>query len=193
MPKSNWKGDEKNKSMSLRKIAAFLFIQYSLLAADAQVTSFPTPTGNPKQLFFLQRTPNANTIVCELNNPDGVLDTDNPVHVFWIRYQEKGQREELNFIQRKFAYGIKSKKIAENQYELSFVSYKKQKMYLMPGADKQYHVYATINGKQAILSRFYLHINGGSFWKPNVEYIELSGTDPVSRQAVKERKKIENK
>ena len=35
--------------------------------AAAQNLNFPIPKGNARQLFFLQRTPNTNTIVCELN------------------------------------------------------------------------------------------------------------------------------
>ena len=168
----------------------FILLQKMGAVLYAQVTNFPTPTGNPKQLFYLQRTPNTNTIICELNTLNGKIDEDEPVHVYWLRYQEKGQRQELNFIQRKFAYGMKINKMAGGGYQLHFVSYKKQKMYLQLGTDKQYHVFAIINQKAAILSRLYLHINGGTFWSPNVEYIELTGIDPATQQVVKERKKI---
>ena len=66
--------------------------------ATAQNLNFPVPKGNARQLFFLQRTPNTNTIICELNFTDGIVDKDDPVHVFWIRYQDKGQLEELNYV-----------------------------------------------------------------------------------------------
>jgi hypothetical protein len=58
------------------------------VVVDPQDT-FPVPSGNPNQLFYLQRTNNTNTIVCELNvNGKGQLDEESPVHVFWIRYNE---------------------------------------------------------------------------------------------------------
>src|SRR6266567_70305 len=73
-------------------------------------SGFPVPQGNPNQLIYLQRTPNKNTIVCELNlAADGRLNADEPVHVFWIRYGEQAQRTELSFLQRNFAYGIKTR------------------------------------------------------------------------------------
>ncbi|HET7116164.1 MAG TPA: DUF4833 domain-containing protein, partial [Hanamia sp.] len=76
----------------------------------AQMTSpadtFPVPKRDVYNLFYLQRQPNTNTIMVDLNVKNDQLDMDNPVHVYWIRYQEKGQSEELNWIQRKFAYGI---------------------------------------------------------------------------------------
>lgn len=61
---------------------------------------FPEPA-NVNKLFYIQRDPNTNTLIYELNTNDaGELDTDNPLHVYWIRYAEKGQREELSYIQR---------------------------------------------------------------------------------------------
>jgi hypothetical protein len=155
--------------------------------AVAQPANFPVPAGNPKQLFYLQRTPNTNTIVCELNLENGKLNVAEPVHVFWLRYQEKGQRQELNYIQRNFAYGMKVRKAAENNYEMYFVSFKKYKIYLQLSSDGKYHAYAMINKRFVILNSIYLHINGGTFWKPNVEYADLTGQDPVTAQTIKER------
>lgn len=156
----------------------------------AQEIGYPIPTGNSKQLFYLQRTPNKNTIVYELNYNNGNIDKDDPIHGFWIRYQEKGQKEELSYIQKTFAYGLKTKKIAENQFEICFVSYKKFKMYLRMGSDKLFHLYTNINQKTAELYSIYLKINGGAFWTPNIEYVDIYGIDPISRSVVKERMKI---
>lgn len=176
--------------MALKKFLLLTVVLVGMLSANAQDKTFPVPTGNSKQLFYLQRTSNINTIVYELNYKDGVIDTETPVQGFWIRYQEKGQREELSYIQRKFAYGLKTKKIADNQYELSFVSYKKYKMYLRQGTDKKFNVYTLINQKNAILTSIFIKINGGSFWSPNIEYVELTGIEPTSRSVVKQRLKI---
>ena len=41
----------------------------------AQEKGFPIPAGNSKQLFYLQRTPNKNTIVYELNYKNGDIDS----------------------------------------------------------------------------------------------------------------------
>ncbi len=178
------------------RVGKLFFMSFTIMRATvfnfvfAQNATFPVPQGNEKQLFFLQRTPNTNTIICELNYKDGMIDKEDPIHVFWIRYQEDGQKEDLNYIQRKFAYGVKSKEIGDNKYELNFVSYKKYKMYLMQAADNQFHVYTTINNKQVILTRIYIEIKGGSFWSPNVEYVEITGIDPATRSTVKERLKI---
>jgi hypothetical protein len=166
--------------------AAILLLSCNLFAQE----KFPQPTGNPNQLFYLQRNPNTNTIVCELNHKNGVVDTDDPIHVFWIRFGEDGKKEELNFVQRKFAYGVKSTQIGKDKYELNFVSYKKYPMYLMKGVNNKFNVYASINQKQAILNRIFVKINGGSFWSPNVEYVEIRGIDPATGKEVMERRKV---
>jgi len=177
--------------MYFNKLPLFIFLFLSLSFAAGAQSGFPVPNGNQKQLFYLQRTPNTNTIVYELNYKNGEIDLENPVHEFWIRYQENGQRQELSYIQRKFAYGINSKKLANNRYELSFVSYKKYKMYLEPGPDKKLNVYTHINNKKVVLTSIFLKIKeGGSFWSPNIEYVEVSGFEPSSRSIIKEKLKI---
>jgi len=158
---------------------------------DPQDT-FPVPQGIKNQLFYVQRTHNINTIICELNlNPDGKPDIENPVHVYWIRYTEQGQPAELSFVQRVFAYGVKAKPIGADMFELRFVSYKKFPLYLMRSpADNKYHVFANIARREAILSRIFIKINGGTFWSPNVEYIEIKGIDPRSGKELRERLKV---
>jgi phosphatidylglycerophosphate synthase len=155
---------------------------------DAQDT-FPIPPRTPNSLFYLQRTPNTNTVICELNEKDGRVDEEEPVHVLWIRYTEQRQRQELSFIQRHFAYGLKSRSLGNDKYELHFVSYKKIPLYLMKSpVDNQHHIYATISGRQAILRRVFIKINpGGTFWSPNVEYLELKGTDADTGKELMQR------
>jgi hypothetical protein len=176
--------------MYLKSFFLLIIISSSILPAFSQDKGYPVPSGNSNQLFYLQRTPDANTIVYELNYKNGVFDLENPVHEVWIRYQEKGERKELSNIQRKFAYGIKARKIGTNRYELSIVAYDKYKMYLEPGLDNKYHVYSLINQKKVILTSIFLRINGGSFWSPNVEFVDLAGIEPSSRAIVKERLKL---
>lgn len=150
--------------------------------------TFPVPKSDPKMLFYLQRQPNTNTIIVDLNEQNGQIDISNPVNVSWIRYQEDGRRAKLNFIQREFAYGIQVKKISDVAYNLNFVSYKKMKFRLEKGSDNIWRVYSFLNnGSRMILDRIYVHINGGSFWKPNVEYVELKGGDPFTHKEIRER------
>ena len=171
-------------------LLAGLIIIPSLIVAQSMCPcdTFPNPPRSKYDLFYLQRQPNANTIVVELNVKNGKVEEDNPVHVYWIRYTEKGQRAELNFIQRTFAYGMRSTKIKDGVYDVNFVSYSKLKLQLERDANNVWRVfYKMLNGGRIILKRVYLHVHGGSFWHPNVEYIELKGNDPVNYKEVRER------
>ncbi|MDJ1471830.1 DUF4833 domain-containing protein [Xanthocytophaga flava] len=147
--------------------------------------TFPTPPVSDQTLFYIQRTPNHNTIMYDLNMKKGKLDTEEPVHVYWIRYGENGQKEELSYIQRQFAYGLKTRKLADNRFELSFVSYKKQLLYLEWSALlNRYRIHTTINGKTIDVNKVFLQIEGGSFWVPNVVCVEVKGTDPTTGKEV---------
>ena len=149
---------------------------------------YPTPPASSERLFYVQRTPNANTIVYDLNlNSEGKLNTEQPVKVYWLKYAEKGQKEELNYIQRKFAYGLNTKALNNGSYDIRFVSYKKFPLTLMKGGDGKYHIFASVAQKQVILNRIFVKIEGGSFWIPNVVYVEVKGTDPETGKEIVDR------
>lgn len=175
-------------------VASFLSINVYGQSEDSNPSpiKFPTPKGVKNQLFYLQRDPNTNTIVYQLNlDNEGNLIKSEPVKAFWIRYTENAKKVDLNYIQRKFAYGIQSKELGENHFELRFVSHKKLPLYLMKSADgKKYHVYITVNNKKIQLSRIFVRIEGGSFWLPNVKYVELSGMNTANKTQVTERIKV---
>ncbi|WP_113637400.1 DUF4833 domain-containing protein [Nubsella zeaxanthinifaciens] len=160
---------------------------------DPSPLTFPIPKNIANQLFYVQRDPNINTIICQLNmDESGNLVKEQPVNVFWMRYADKEGKKDLNYIQRKFAYGIQTKDIGNGNYELRFVSYKKFPLLLTKSsADKKYHVYVTANNKKIQLERIFLRIEGGSFWVPNVKYVELKGYDANNpSKAITERIKV---
>ena len=175
--------------MSATTFLLLFTLLFTPLPATKPATTFPVPSGVPNQLFYLQRDPNTNTVIYQLNvDRTGHLNEDEPVNVFWLRYDEQGQRQDLNFIQRKFAYGLSAEKLATDKYELKFAAYRKVRFYLLRSAvDRAFHVYATINGKQLQLERVFLRIEGGTFWVPNVKYIEFKGLNTTTREPAVER------
>ncbi len=180
------------------QIIIAIFVVAGSFSVSAQDTgnpsplNFPVPKGIENQLFYLQRDPNINTIICELNvGSDGDVVKDKPVSVYWIRYDEKKEKKDLNMIQRKFAYGIDTKEIGKDKYELRFVSHKKLPMYLQRSTtDQKFHVYVTVNQKKIQIERIFLRIEGGSFWLPNVKYVEIKGLDTSDNLPTVQRIKI---
>jgi len=161
-------------------------------ASDPSPLKFPVPRGIANQLFYLQRDPNTNTIIYELNvGKSGDPDEQQPVLAYWIRYGEDGKKQELSYIQRKFAYGIQSRQLGKDHYELRFVSHKKLPLYLQrSGPDKKFHIYATVNDKRVQIERIFVRIVGGSFWLPNVRYVEITGFNAETNDPVTERIKV---
>lgn len=155
--------------------------------AAMAVDTFPVPRV-PNLLFYIQRDPNTNTICYELNvDNKGQLNEENPVHPYWILYPTGGARKELNYLQRKFAYGITVKKSGKDFYQLKSVAYAKTPLYLKKGTNNKYQVFMQINQRQCVLTRIFVRIDGGTFWVPNVKYIEVTGTDPSNGKTVVER------
>lgn len=149
---------------------------------------YPAPAENISRLFYVQRDPNANTVIYDLNlDKSGRPDADNPMHVYWIKYADKGQKEELSYIQRKFAYGLVTKKITDEQYDVRFVSYKKLQLTLKKGEDNKYHIFVNADQKQIMLNRIFVKVEGGSFWLPNIVYVELKGIDQTSGKEIIQR------
>lgn len=149
---------------------------------------FPVPDNVPGLLFYIQRDPNTNTICYQLNvDKQGRISEKNPVNTFWIRYPEGGVKKDLNYLQRKFAYGINSKAIGNAAYELRSVAYSKLPLYLRRDSRNQYHVYTSIDKRECILSRVFIRIDGGTFWSPNVLYIELKGVDTATGKTIIQR------
>jgi hypothetical protein len=149
--------------------------------------SFPVPLGLRHLLFYVQRTPNTNTVIYELNvNEKNEINKKSPVNISWIRFTENKQRANLSFLQREYAYGLKTKIVGKDSIELRFVSYKKMPFYLVrSGSD--YHVYTTLGKKHVLLQRIFLQIEGGTFWFPNVVYVEFKGKNPKTGEVIVER------
>jgi len=172
-------------------IFLFLIILYSELWAQSKNPSpinFPTPKNVENMLFYLQRDPNTNTLIYAINlKENGSINSSNPIRTYWIRYAEKGEKKDLGYIQKKFAYGMDVKDLGKDQYELRFVSHKKLPFTLKRYADKNYHVSVSINNKTIRVTRLFVRIEGGSFWLPNVKYAEIEGLDESTGKPAVER------
>jgi hypothetical protein len=150
---------------------------------------FPTPKNIDNLLFYVQRDPNINTAIYAVNyQENGKINQSNPIKAYWIRYAEKGEKKDFNYVQRNFAYGIETKPIADDEFELQLVSYKKLPLTLKKtDSDQKYHVFVNVNQKKIQVEKIFVRIEGGSFWLPNVKYAEVTGIDTSSNKAITER------
>ncbi|OUL60190.1 DUF4833 domain-containing protein [Flavobacterium sp. AJR] len=151
--------------------------------------NFPTPKNIDNMLFYIQRDPNVNTAIYTINYlENGKINKSNPIKAYWIRYAEKGEIKDFNYMQRKFAYGIESKTLDNEEFELQFVSYKKLPLTLKKiDSDQKYHVFVNVNQKRIQVEKIFVRIEGGSFWLPNVKYAEVTGIETSSNKIITER------
>ena len=150
---------------------------------------FPVPPASANRLFYIQRSSNANTVIYDANIlANKSLNPDQPVHTYWLRYAEKGQKEELNLIQRTLAYGLYTNKIKDevNSFEGYFLAYRKRKFVVKLNAKNQAIALFPINGKLQILERVFVSVDESGF-TPSVNYIELFGKDEMTNKDVYER------
>lgn len=176
------------KHLALLVLFSFISFASNAQSKNPSPISFPTPKNVENMLFYLQRDPNTNTLICSVNlDEKGNINKADPIHAYWIRYAEKGEKKELSYIQRKFAYGITAKEIAKDKFELRFVSHKKLVFILQRNDNKNYFVSVFANNKSIKVKRLFIRIEGGSFWLPNVKYGEIEGNDLSTNQSIIER------
>src|SRR5580765_7895818 len=61
----------------------------------------------PAHLFVIERSKNANIVAYDANRgPAGDFLGSEPVLAYWLLKGEKGEREELNMVERQRAYGF---------------------------------------------------------------------------------------
>ena len=179
-----------NKNGIRNKIIMFfiILIIYPTIRNDTygQKSSkqYPKPPKTEKHLFYIQRSMNTYTIVYDLNNDNyGKLNIDNPIIPYWIRYEEDGRKEDLSFIQRKYAYGVITELIDKKNltYNLTIVSYPEQKILLKKLAgNSNIKAYTTVNGKFIELQKIFIKTVDGAYLSSSIKYIDISGIEVKS-------------
>jgi hypothetical protein len=105
----------------------------------------------------------------------GNLDKKEPIILFWKNHKKNGQYEELNWIKKKYGYGVKCVSSKSNEVCFQFVSYKKRNFYLKKNGQDRYIITSFFDEKEIELDQIFVNIDGGSFWAPNVTTVEMRG------------------
>ena len=173
----------------MKKLLLCLLLGGSSILIQAQ-NSYPTPPDLFQRLFYIQRTGSPNTVVYDAKiGPDGQFQKDQPIDVYWLRYSEYGQRQDLNYLQRTLAYGVRSSlSESTNEYIFNLVSYSQRKFRLKKNASGKPVVVMMLNGKEAYLKRVFIELEPTLFGlKPNIHYVEIFGIDVQTGRAAYEK------
>jgi hypothetical protein len=140
----------------------------------------------PGQLFYVQRSPNANTVVYAAKlDAKGNLDSRAPVEAFWRKFNIDGSKQGLNFIERMMAYGVRVANRPGEPITFTIAALPERKLTL--GWDAQHHPQATmaIGSRTVKLAYVYLQVVEGGL-TPDVPSLDIVGTDVADGKAVRE-------
>ncbi len=137
------------------------------------------------RLFYVSRNLNRNIIVYDLRLKNGQLDVDEPLHVYWYNQENNPvTTNELNFIQRKMAYGYTVVSKGKDEVKVKLKAYGKRDVRICR-LDGKWVAIATINGKECILTEIYAQCPS----KTSCDYLELRGKAVSDGSVQKEKVK----
>jgi Domain of unknown function (DUF4833) len=145
---------------------------FSLSTSD-----FPVPPHTKKSLFYIHRNLNNHSVVYEVNLTDkGIIDPENPFRIYWLRVGEKNKYRELNYMERTFAYGLKTQAKGHGRYRANFVAKKERSIDVYLDEKGQATALMNIDNKISKLVKIFVQVAEDGWW-PKVAYVEFFGTD----------------
>ena len=153
---------------------------------------YPVPdNANGRMLFFIQRSLNSNTVVYDVNlNPQGRIEIDQPISIYWKRYNTNGAVKKLKWFEEFFAYGIRSKTVGNGEFVVYFSAYKTRKARLYLKRSYQAELEIVMSGRKARPYCAYVQLKDDNAFYPQVLHVDLWGIDSKTGDLLFER--IEN-
>lgn len=148
---------------------------YDIVGHKGLPESYPIPDVED-MLFYIQRNQNLNTVIYKLNkNCNNCINKHDPFYIFWKKYSKGSRDSEINYIQKKLAYGIQFESITDDALKMNIISYPDYKIYVSRDNNNSYQAVSKIDGAWSKLSNVYVFAEErGAF--PVVKYFELYGT-----------------
>ncbi|MGZ3534958.1 MAG: DUF4833 domain-containing protein [Thermodesulfobacteriota bacterium] len=137
-------------------------------------------------LFFIERSKNKNLVQYDIRlteNRD--LPDSRPVNAYWVL--ENGRREELNSIEKRYAYGIVSQeKLDKDKFKIVLAAFKRLEI-IVEKMNDSFKAVISINGRESILQRIYIKSEETRAGLPRVLYVDLFGRIKETGLPIKER------
>ncbi|CUH51251.1 DUF4833 domain-containing protein [Shimia marina] len=138
---------------------------------------FPHPE-EPGQLFFLQRTLNANTVVYTARfDANGHLDATAPIAVYWRRFADAGAIMPLRWYERLFGFGVRLTQTSQNQRFVTFNALKEHRLELRQTGPFSAALFTRQNNQDYQLIYAYLDVDDSGLL-PKVTGLRLYTRDP---------------
>ena len=162
-----------------KKLTIALFL---LLAPWSQL--FLQAITIPKEhVFVFERSTNANYVCYDINLQDGKLCTKEPLKPYWV-LGEGTRIEDLTFLDRKMAFGVKVISAKEDEAVVHLTAYKNLPIRICKQKDKWVGI-VKLNGHEFVLEKMFVRM------KPTIsvscEYIDIFGNDTTTGEKRRER------
>jgi len=137
-------------------------------------------------LFFIERSKNKNLVHYDIRlTGNSSLSDIKPVNVYWVL--ENGRRQELNPIERKYAYGIvHQEKLDQNKFKVVLAGLKRLEI-VVERMNDSFKAMVSINGTESILEKIYIKSEEKRNGLPKVLYIDLFGRAKKTGLPIRER------
>jgi hypothetical protein len=137
-------------------------------------------------LFFIERSKNKNLVQYDIRLTENTdLPDSRPVNAYWIL--ENGRHEELNSIERKYAYGVvRQEKLDKDKFKVILAAFKGWEI-IVERINDSFKAVISINGKESILQKIYIKSEETRAAFPRVLYVELFGRSKETGLPIKER------
>ncbi len=128
-----------------------------------------------ENLFRIERSKNANVVQYDAQlTPEGKLKPEKPVIAYWIMNANGGEKEDLNWVEKKMAYGFSVEYDTKGDFWIMDLVADIQRRIKVYKANGRYRAETLIDGRPAFIDRIYIKsIEGGI--RPKVKYMEFFG------------------
>jgi len=165
---------------------SFVIILLLVIFSSSPQSVFAGSGDDVNHLFFIERSKNKNLVQYDIRLLDNSHVPDRrPVNVYWIL--ENGRHEELNPIEREYAYGIvRQEKLDENKFKVILAGLKRLEI-IVERMNDSFKAVVSINGRESILEKIYIKSEEKRTGLPKILYIDLFGRTRGAGLPIRER------
>jgi hypothetical protein len=155
------------------RISLLLLLALALTLAPIAAAS---PEPSTQRLFRIERSKNANIVAYDLRlDSAGKPDPKTPVEAYWVSPGD-GSREALSMVQKKLAYGFKSRFENPDVVVLRMTADLGREI-RVERVGGVFRALVDIDGQRSVLDHIYVKSIERTLLLPSVEFVDLFGVD----------------
>lgn len=156
----------------------FCLLLCALIALPLKAIKIPDD-----HIFVFERSTNTNYVCYDINLDGDRLNQKEPISIYWV-LGNATRIEDLTFLDKRMAFGIKVHSISDDEATVSLIPYKKLPIRIFQHKGKWVGV-VRMNGHDIIIERLYAQMKSGI--TVHCEHVDVFGTDLKTGKKCRER------